>query len=540
MASARSGSEAAPEVIDFLVIGAGIAGCSAALTAADAGARVTLLTCASDPMASNTRWAQGGIIFRGVGDSPELLIKDTFEAGCGIGHRPAIERLARLGPQMVQDFLMDRVGVVFDRSHRAVDLTEEGAHSIPRIVHVADKTGLAIQTRLVEEAQKHRNIRFLKNQTAVDLLTYSHHSLAPEDLYALPTCFGAYVLDQKSGRVHALRARETLLATGGLGYIYQYTTNPPGARGDGIAMSYRAGARMLNLEYVQFHPTALYHKDANGFLISESMRGEGGELVNARGETFMKKYHRRGSLAPRDVVTRAIHDVMLTDNESCVYLDITHKPAAWVRKRFPQIWAKCKSVGIDCAREPIPVVPAAHYACGGVWVDLFGRTTIDRLWAAGEVACTGVHGANRLASTSLLEGLVWGRTVGEQVTARMATDADYRMPEVAEWQHESSIVDPALIRQDWATIKNTMWNYVGVARSYRNMRRARRILRELQLEFDDFYRRAELTDEMVGLRNGLQTALAVLYGAMENRHSCGAHFRIDEGQGLPNTGPRRR
>jgi len=523
IAGTQKGGEA-----DFLIIGTGIAGCAAALAAADRGVAVTVLTRADDLQSSNTERAQGGIIYRGVNDSPDLLVKDVIEAGGGIGHEPAIRRLATRGPELVKEVLIDRAGVPFNyRKRGAIDLTEEGAHSMPRIIHVEDRTGQAIEEAMIRAVKRHKNIKVMRRATAVDLLTFSHHSLSVKDRYAPPACFGAYVLDQKTGRVEALRAKETLLATGGLGHIYQYTTNPPGARGDGIAMAYRAGARMMNLEYIQFHPTALYHRDARGFLISESMRGEGAELVTARGEAFMKKYDRRGSLAPRDIVARAIHDIMLNENEPCVYLDITRKPANWIRKRFPQIYGGCKAVGIDCTKQPIPVVPAAHYACGGIWVDLDGRTTINRLWAAGEVSCTGVHGANRLASTSLLEGLVWGHTVGERVAELLGANAPYGIPNVAEWRRETETADPAFIRQDWSTIKNTMWNYVGVIRSERNMRRARRILRELQLEVDDFYSRAELTDDMLGLRNGLQTALAVLYAAMENRRSCGSHYRVD-------------
>ncbi|MCX7048818.1 MAG: L-aspartate oxidase [Candidatus Sumerlaeota bacterium] len=527
MASTKKLPPVRNDTVDLLVIGSGIAGCAAALAAADRNVQVTVITRAENIESSNTERAQGGIIYRGKGDSPDLLVNDVIEAGCGICHEPAVRRLATEGPELVKEILIERLKVPFDRRGASEDLTEEGAHSIPRIIHAEDRTGQAIEHCMARAIERHPNIRILKRATAVDLLTFSHHSRAVKDRYASPTCFGAYVLDQKTGRIGAVKARETVLATGGLGYIYQYTTNPPGARGDGVAMAYRAGARLLNLEYIQFHPTALYHRDARGFLISESMRGEGAELLTATGQAFMKRYHRRGSLAPRDIVARAIHDIMLRENEPCVYLDISNKPAAWIRKRFPQIHGKCMEVGIDCTKQPIPVVPAAHYACGGVSVDLEGRATIGRLWAAGEVSCTGVHGANRLASTSLLEGLVWGHTAGLRIAENCASSEPCYIPEVAPWQREKEAVDPALIRQDWMTIKSTMWNYAGLVRSYRMMRRARRILRELQLEVDDFYRRGQLTDEMLGLRNGLQTALAVLYAAMENRQSYGSHYRID-------------
>lgn len=512
---------------DLLVIGSGIAGCIAALTAADSGASVTLITRARDLSESNTERAQGGIIYQGRDDTSDMLVEDVMIAGDQVGFEPAVRQLAELGPHLVENILIDRIGVPFDHAKGGIDLTEEGAHSVPRIVHVRDHTGRAIQEHLATAVRKHRRIEIITEATAVDLLTLSHHSRESRDRHEAPTCFGAYILDQHNGRVSAVRARETLLATGGLGRIYQHTTNPPGARGDGIAMAYRAGARLLDLEYIQFHPTALHHRDAHGFLISESMRGEGGELVTATGRAFMKDYDPRGSLASRDIVARAIQDIMLTENEPCVFLDISHKPTRWIRSRFPQISQMCASLGIDCAKQPIPVVPAAHYSCGGVWVDLDGRTTIDRLWAAGEVACTGVHGANRLASTSLLEGLVWGRVVAERVIERLGSSTVYRIPRVPAWRHEKMPVDPAFIRQDWDTIQNTMWNYAGLVRSARNMRRARRMLRELQAEVDDFYRRSMLSDEIVGLRNGMQTALAVLYAAMENRQSHGAHYRVD-------------
>ena len=518
---------------DLLIIGSGIAGCAAALAGADAGLHVTIVTRASTPdKSTSTSWAQGGIIYQGEGDSPELLAQDIFRAGGEIGWMPAIMQLANLGPRYVEEILIDRLQVPFDRTHaRELDITEEGAHSVRRIIHVEDLTGRAIEEQFIAHLKNQPNVRIITGATVLDLLTLSHHSLNPADLYAPPTCIGANILMQESGRVEAVPAGETLLATGGVGQLFLHTTNPRGARGDGIAMAYRAGVRLLNMEYIQFHPTALYnpHADTDGsaFLISESMRGEGGVLKRRDGTEFMEKYDSRGSLAPRDVVARAIHTEMLENKEPHVVLDLTHKDADWIRQRFPNIHAECLREGIDLTRQPIPVVPAAHYSCGGVAVDLRGQTSMQRLRAVGEVSCTGVHGGNRLASTSLLEGLVWGMEAGKSAAESLKQSGPAYFPEIAPWRTEDETVDPALVLQDWNTIKYTMWNYVGLVRTTKRMKRARAILRELQTEIEYFYERARLTDEIIGLRNGCQAALAVLFAAMENRTSHGAHYRTD-------------
>ncbi len=502
--------------------------------AADAGLKVCMVTKGAQAgSATATSWAQGGIIYKGEGDSPELLAEDIWKAGAECGSRRAIRHLAEQGPRYVEEILMGRLGVPFDRTpDNLLDITEEAAHSVRRIVHCADATGKEIEACLVHALKGNPNITVLVGGSVVDLLTLSHHSLDLTDVYEKPTCVGAHVLLQKEKRVIAIMAGETLLATGGLGQLFLHSTNPRGARGDGIAMAARAGARLVNLEYVQFHPTALY-EGAGGsgggrpaFLITEALRGEGARLVDRQGIEFMDRYHPQGSLAPRDVVARAIHQEMIERDEPCVYLDISHRPAAWVEARFPTIHKRCLEAGIDMTREPIPVVPAAHYACGGIAVGLEGETTIDRLRAAGEVACTGVHGANRLASTSLLEGLVWGAEAGKATVRRLKSDRPY-YPPIAEWKLENETVDPALIVQDWLTIKYTMWNYVGLVRGTKRMKRARAILRELQTEIEYFYERAALSDEVIGLRNGCQAALAVLHAALENRTSRGGHYRID-------------
>ncbi|MBM3269323.1 MAG: L-aspartate oxidase [Candidatus Sericytochromatia bacterium] len=510
---------------DVLILGSGIAGCAAALAAADQGARVLVVTKEDSPQESNTYYAQGGIIFRGVEDSPERLAADIRAAGAGLCWEPAVRLLATEGPRLVQDVLIDRLGIGFDREGETFHLTQEAAHSQPRILHHKDRTGKAIAAGLVARIADHPNVEVLTGHTAVDLLTLSHHSLDPLDVYKEPTCVGAYVLDQTAAHVYPVLASQTILATGGLGRLYLHTTNPPSARGDGIALADRAGARLINMQYIQFHPTALYHPSGR-FLLSEALRGEGARLVDSRGEEFMRRFHPDGSLAPRDVVARGIHQLMLETGEPCAYLDISHKPADWIVAHFPEIHGKCKALGFDLTSQPIPVVPAAHYSCGGIGVDLEGRTSLGRLWAAGEVACSGLHGANRLASTSLLEGLVWGHRAGWEAGRRAQAGEDY-LPPVAEWKHEREPVDPALVAQDWLTIRQTMWNYVGLVRTDKRLTRGRRILGALQAEIEDFYAKAEMSDDIVGLRNGIRAAMAVLQAAAETRESRGCHFRAD-------------
>lgn len=512
---------------DVLVIGSGVAGCATALAAARSGANVIMITNMADPLISSTAQAQGGIVYQGETDSPQLLEQDIINAGDGISNPVAVKLLVNEGPRLVKQLLIDELKIPFDRrADGTLDLTEEAAHSVPRIIHVTDLTGKAIAEHLLQAIAREKNIEFITSATAIDLLTLSHHSLNPLDVYEPPTCVGAYVFLQKEQKVLPIFACETVLATGGLGQLFLHTTNPRNARGDGVAMAYRAGVRLINLEYVQFHPTALYHPRAERFLISESVRGEGGILIRKNGETFMEKYHPLGCLAPRDVVARAIHDIMVTYDEPCVYLDISHKPAHWIKQRFPNIYRKCLDYGIDITREPIPVVPAAHYSCGGIAVDLKGNSSMRRLRAVGEVSCTGVHGANRLASTSLLEGLTWGYLAGLDI-ARLLKKENYYFPEIAEWKCEYEEVDPALIVQDWLTIKYTMWNYVGLIRTSKRLERAKQLLRELQIEVEAFYARAVLSDDLLGLRNGVQTALAVLFAAIENRRSRGCHYRLD-------------
>jgi L-aspartate oxidase len=399
---------------------------------------------------------------------------------------------------------------------------------------VGDGTGQAIITGLIAALRRCPNVTLVTDATAVDLITFPHHSRDPLAAYQPITCYGAYAFDRQERTVHRYVAANTVLATGGLGRIYRNTTNPPGARGDGLALAHRAGARIVNAEYVQFHPTALAAPGAEGFLISEAVRGEGGVLLSPDGRAFMADYAPQWKdLAPRDVVARAIHHQMETNGYSHVLLDIaSHMNADAIRARFPNIYATCLKAGIDITREPIPVVPAAHYSCGGVWADEWGKSSIGNLYAVGEVSCTGLHGANRLASTSLLEGLVWGNRAAQHIEDALDRRTSLGLPgrdDVPPWD-ESGLVadaDPALIQGDMQTIQNIMWHYVGLVRNADRLSRAIRELRHLQNEIETFYRTTKLSDGLIGLRNAVEVALIVAQAARHNRTSRGCHYRQD-------------
>jgi len=518
-----------------LVIGAGIAGIATALRLArDPKRSIILLSSSSDVHESNTFWAQGGIVHRGLDDTPELLISDILAAGAGASLPEAARILADEGPGLVDEVLIGQAAVKFDREQDgALAYGQEAAHSRRRIIHVGDGTGAAIMDGLVALLAGFPNIEVLTDATAVDLITYPHHSRDPLDSYRTVTCHGAYVFDRKGRAIHRTLAAITVLATGGLGRIYRNTTNPPGARGDGIAMAARAGARIVNAEYVQFHPTALSVPGAEGFLISEAVRGEGGVLLDPAGRPFMQKYSPEWKdLAPRDIVARAIHMEMETGDYSHVMLDIgSHMPAQKLKSRFPRIYAECKRVGLDISHEPIPVVPAAHYSCGGIAVDAWGVSSIANLFAVGEVSCTGLHGANRLASTSLLEGLVWGDRAGRKIeeALRLGPRPIPTREDVPPWD-ESGLIndsDPALIQGDMQTIQNIMWHYAGLVRSGDRLARAIRELRHLQNEIETFYQRTKLSDGLIGLRNAVEVALIIAHSAYHNRQSRGCHFRAD-------------
>ncbi len=520
-----------PIETDVLVIGCGIAGAAAALRLAeDRRRQVTLITRTYEPAETNTRYAQGGIVARGEDDSPALLAEDILRAGAGLSLPAAVRVLAEEGPPLVQKLLVERVDVPFDVRAGGLSNTREGGHSVSRILHVGDATGKAIQVALLQHLKTLPNVTLLTGHTAVDLITSSHHSKDPLTIYDPVTCHGAYVLDRANDAIHRVLAPATVLATGGVGRIYRHTTNPAGARGDGLAMAYRAGARVINAEYIQFHPTTLAVPGADNFLISEAVRGEGARLYTPAGRHFMDDYAPEwGDLAPRDVVARAIHHEMLEHGYPHVLLNLAEAmDAERIPERFPTIHETCREAGIDIATEPIPVVPAAHYFCGGVQVDAWGRSTLKGLYAVGEVSCTGVHGANRLASTSLLEGLVWGDRAGRDVARRddlTLVDTETIPP----WQDVSTgaAADPVLVYRDSRMIQNIMWLYVGLARSTHRLARALEDLNHLWGVIDDFYRSTRLNDNFVGLRNMAQAAWIVTRAAWHNQESRGTHYRID-------------
>jgi len=515
---------------DVLIIGCGIGGASAALRLAQDGQRqITIITRAAEPEESNTRYAQGGIVTLGEDDSADLIVEDILAAGAGLSLPSAARILAEEGPELVRRVLVDEIAVPFDRAPDGrLAFGKEAAHSRSRILHVGDATGKAIIQALIAALQERPNVNIVTGATGVDLITFPHHANDPLAVYEPVTCHGAYVFEHAQRVVRRYLAGTTILAAGGLGRIYRYTTNPEGSRGDGLAMAYRAGARVINAEYVQFHPTALAAPDGGGFLISEAVRGEGGRLFTPDGRHFMDGYAPEWKdLAPRDVVARAIHHEMVEHGYPHVLLDI-HSALSpdRIRERFPTIHARCMELGIDITRQPIPVVPAAHYFCGGVWTDEWARTTVENLYAVGEVACTGVHGANRLASTSLLEGLVWGNHAAGDISNRgllPIIDSD----ETPDWEEEGLEMeaDPALIWRDMRTIQHTMWHYVGLVRSTRRLARALRDLYHLKQDIEDFYRATRLNDALIGLRHSVQAALVVAVAAQHNRVSRGCHYR---------------
>jgi L-aspartate oxidase len=517
---------------DVLIIGCGVAGAAAALRLSEDTQRsITLITRADEATECATRYAQGGIVSIGPDDSAAVLMQDVLAAGAGLSLPGAVEILAEEGPRLVREVLIGAAGTSFDRLPSGeLAYGKEAAHSRSRILHVGDATGKAIIDALVAAARARPNVSIVTGATAVDLITFPHHARDPLAVYDPIACHGAYVFSQQDRQVNRYVAAATILASGGLGRIYRYTSNPRGARGDGLAMAYRAGARVINAEYVQFHPTTLAVAEGEGFLISEAVRGEGGRLITPEGRQFMKSYAPQwGDLAPRDVVARAIHAEMVEHGYPHVLLDIgSVMDAEHIRQRFPTIYAKCLEIGIDITRQPIPVVPAAHYACGGVWTDEWGQTTVAQLYAVGEVACTGVHGANRLASTSLLEGLTWGDRAARHIAERHLAPAP-RAEDVPVWEETGleQEADPALIWRDMRTIQHTMWHYVGLVRSGRRLARALRDLSHLQQDIEDFYRATRLNDALIGLRHAVQTALIVTAAAQHNRVNRGAHYRED-------------
>ncbi len=519
---------------DVLIIGCGIAGGVAALQLADSGLPVTVITRAPQPQESNTYYAQGGIIYEGQTDSPDLLAEDVLRAGAGVGNREAVDILARQGPALVRDILLKRVGVPFDRNGGGtLSLAREGGHSLARIIHAADATGKAIATSLVETLQHHPQVTLLTDFTAVELLRREEPAARSNGngASAASACGGAYLLDRSSGQILPVLAKTTILATGGLGQIFWRTSNPPGARGDGMVMAHRLGARLSDMEFVQFHPTALHQPQAPAFLISEALRGAGARLVDSTGQPFMEKYAPEWrDLAPRDIVARSIYQEMQGQAEPSVYLDLSsYLPAAEIKRRFPTIYATCQKYGIDISTEPIPVAPAAHYACGGVWVDAWGQTSVPGLLAVGEVARTGVHGANRLASTSLLEGMVWGYRAALRTQQSLDRRATLHLDDVASLRTGgTALADPQRLDQWRQAIRQVMWQQVGLVRDTSGMAVALAELRYLQGQIEQCYRRCQPTDALVGLRNMAQVARLVTTAALTRKESLGCHYRLDD------------
>jgi L-aspartate oxidase len=512
---------------DLLVIGCGIAGASAALEAAKRGLRVIVLSRNSEPQESNSFYAQGGIVTLGPDDDPALLRDDIIRTGDGISNPAAVDVLVRECRPLVEGILIDELRVPFSRkSAGELDYAQEAGHSRRRILHVHDSTGRAIEENFLAALRARPEVALLAGHTAVDLLTVPHHSRDAIDYYHPPRCLGAYVLDNATGAVKSVFASRTVLATGGCGAVFLHTSNPPDAIGAGYAMAHRAGARIVNMEYVQFHPTSLFHRDAANFLISESVRGEGARLKTPDGRTFMERYSDRADLAPRDEVSRAIYEEMINTNSSHVLLDLASYATVDIAERFPTIHQTCLRYGIDITRDPIPVVPAAHFCCGGVLVDDWGATSLDGLYAVGEVACTGLHGANRLASTSLLEGLVWGTRAARRIAERFDGTAPADPAKVHEWYYPETeeAIDPALIQQDWLTIRSTMWNYAGIIRTPKRLERAKADLEYLRHRIERFYREAEMDVSMVGLKHGIEVALMITHAALANPVSLGAHY----------------
>lgn len=510
---------------DCLVIGSGLAGSAYALHAARAGLEVQLLSLGG-PTDANSDWAQGGIIFD-TSSNTDSLTEDIMAASDGMANPAAVQQLVEEGPQAVRELLLDELNVEFDRDeNNDLEMAREGGHSERRIIHAKDLTGHAILSSIAARVDTTENISRRMGWSAVDLLTLSHNSDKPVDRFEPLTCFGAYALDEASDEIVAIVARKTILATGGLGQIFLHSSNRPGTVGHGMAMAYRVGARLMDLEYVQFHPTVFYGANTQQFLITEALRGEGAVLVNSRGEPFVKKHHPKGSLAPRDIVSRAIHQEMVETGDPCVFLDLTALKPDYIRERFPFIYRRCHEAGIDITVQPIPVVPAAHYSCGGVHTNLQGRTNVRHLNAIGETGCTGLHGANRLASTSLLECLTSAKFTA-QADIEDLQNLDFNLPKPQIWQSPDREADLTLIQQDLNLIQQTMWNYAGIVRSDARLNRARRMLLELREEIQNFYSDCRLTRELIELRAAVQTALLVVHAAALNPVSKGCHFVAD-------------
>ena len=513
---------------DVVILGTGIGGLTAALAAADEGRAVAVISKETALAECNTRYAQGGIVASGEDDSPALLSRDIIVAGDGVNNREAVELLAAEGPALVQRLLVDRVAVPFTRADDGgIARTREAAHSVRRIYYSKDTTGEAIETSLLAAVTKHPSIRTFASHLAIDLITNTHNSVDPQERYRPSRVIGVYLWDSAARAVKAFFAPAVILATGGVGNLFLHTSNPPGATGDGLAMASRTGAEIINAEFVQFHPTVLFHRDVKRFLISEALRGEGARLINHAGEQFMKRYDpERADLAPRDEVARAMYREMENEGSDYLLLDAREADGAPLDERFPGIFEKCMSIGLDIRREPIPVVPAAHYFCGGVKVTLTGHTSVAGLYAVGETACTGVHGANRLASVSLLEGLFYGHAAGKDAALSIHPVSERLRKSIPEWVYPApgEEFDPVLIQQDMLQIQTTMWNYAGIIRNRKRLERALADLNYLSHRIEQFYRQATISRSMVELRNALLSARVIVSAAYSNGRSLGCHF----------------
>ncbi|EOU9056071.1 L-aspartate oxidase [Escherichia coli] len=519
---------------DVLIIGSGAAGLSLALRLAD---QHQVIVLSKGPVTEgSTFYAQGGIaaVFDET-DSIDSHVEDTLIAGAGICDRHAVEFVASNARSCVQ-WLIDQ-GVLFDthvqpNGEESYHLTREGGHSHRRILHAADATGREVQSTLVSKAQNHPNIRVLERSNAVDLIV--------SDKIGLPgtrRVVGAWVWNRNKETVETCHAKAVVLATGGASKVYQYTTNPDISSGDGIAMAWRAGCRVANLEFNQFHPTALYHPQARNFLLTEALRGEGAYLKLPDGTRFMPDFDERGELAPRDIVARAIDHEMKRLGADCMFLDISHKPADFIRQHFPMIYEKLLGLGIDLTQEPVPIVPAAHYTCGGVMVDDHGRTDVEGLYAIGEVSYTGLHGANRMASNSLLECLVYGWSAAEDITRRMP-DA-HGVSTLPPWD-ESRVENPderVVIQHNWHELRLFMWDYVGIVRTTKRLERALRRITMLQQEIDEYYAHFRVSNNLLELRNLVQVAELIVRCAMMRKESRGLHFTLDYPELLTHSGP---
>lgn len=510
---------------DFLVIGSGIAGLSFALKAAELGT-VSIVT-KKEKAESNTNYAQGGIAaVISQTDAFENHINDTMKAGAFLCHKDIVTMVVQEGPDRIRE-LMD-VGVQFTRNQKELDLGKEGGHSHHRIVHSADLTGKEIERALLAKTSSHPNIKIYENHISIDLITEHHLFGTEKQSYNSIHCWGAYVLDAETNSVKTFLASTTLLATGGVGQVYLHTTNPLIATGDGVAMAYRAGAKIANMEFIQFHPTTLWNSGSPSFLISEAVRGFGAILRNSRGEDFMKKYDPQGSLAPRDIVARAIDTELKRSGEDCVYLDLKHLNADAVKNHFPNIYERCLKYNIDITKDDIPVVPAAHYSCGGVQTDNNGATSISGLYAIGEVSMTGLHGANRLASNSLLEAVVFSHRAVE--TLKKHIPIQNIPPEtIPDWDESGTMNSEewVLVSHNRKEIQQLMWDYVGIVRSNHRLERAQRRIQLILDEVKDFYQRTKVTEGLIELRNIASVADLIIRSALRRKESRGLHYTTD-------------